>query len=197
MSLEDFARAEVEPGHSYELEREVVVVSDLADMPHGIVVFRMRMHVDVYAFTNPGTIQYVGGGSESALRMTEIESERHPDISIYLTPQPVDDPQPWDCWTPDIVVEVVSKSSKKRDYDIKPAGYLEAGVRLYLILDPFTRAITVLTRHLNRWSKQTLTGSATLTTRLLPGFAVKLADIFGPPAAGRSARPSRRPRGRR
>ncbi len=178
MSLADFARAEAQPGYLYELEKGVVVVADLPDMWHALIVHRLRRAFYQYDVAHPGSVAFIGGGGESCLRMTDIESERHPDVSVYLTAPPADDPQPWDCWTPDIVIEVVSKSSKQRDYKIKPTEYLEAGVRLCCIVDRFTRRITVLTRKLNQWRRQELGSGDTLRTSLLPGFALKLADAF-------------------
>ena len=37
---------------------------------------------------------------------------------------------------PDFVVEVVSSSTKKKDYALKLSKYMEAGVREYWIVDP-------------------------------------------------------------
>ena len=44
---------------------------------------------------------------------------------------------------PDLVIEVVSPSSRKLDYERKLAVYIETGVREYWIVDPGKRIITV------------------------------------------------------
>lgn len=44
---------------------------------------------------------------------------------------------------PDFVVEVISPSSKKRDYTIKLAKYQNAGVREYWIVDPYRKTVLV------------------------------------------------------
>ncbi len=44
---------------------------------------------------------------------------------------------------PDLVVEVVSKSAKQRDFGIKVLKYRTAGVREYWIIDPVRENITV------------------------------------------------------
>lgn len=44
---------------------------------------------------------------------------------------------------PDLVVEVVSKSTKQRDFGIKVLKYRTAGVREYWIIDPVRENITV------------------------------------------------------
>lgn len=44
---------------------------------------------------------------------------------------------------PDLVIEVVSPSSRKLDYERKLAVYIETGVREYWIVDPIKQVITV------------------------------------------------------
>ena len=44
---------------------------------------------------------------------------------------------------PDFLVEVISPSTKKKDYTKKLAKYMEAGVREYWILDPYQKRLLV------------------------------------------------------
>ena len=44
---------------------------------------------------------------------------------------------------PDLVVEILSKSTKKRDVTIKKDTYEAQGVREYWIVDPFSKSISV------------------------------------------------------
>ena len=44
---------------------------------------------------------------------------------------------------PDFLVEVISPSTKKKDYIKKLAKYMEAGVREYWILDPYQKRLLV------------------------------------------------------
>ena len=44
---------------------------------------------------------------------------------------------------PDLVVEIVSKGTRKKDYQLKFAKYLQAGVREYWIIDPKKERSTV------------------------------------------------------
>jgi hypothetical protein len=50
-------------------------------------------------------------------------------VTAYLMSPPTTQAQAWNNWTPEIVAEVVSKRSQKRDYETKPGDYLAAGVR--------------------------------------------------------------------
>ncbi len=178
MSLDDFARSEGEPGYVYELNRGVVVVVRVPGMPHGRNVRVFMKSLEAYDTDHPGVIDYIAGGSNTAVRMPKMQTERHPDVSVYLLRPPVDSDQPWDFWTPDIVIEVVSKGGERRDYDEKRDDYLAAGVRLYWIVDPRRRTITVLTRQGDAWSEQVLDEHAALTTPLLPGFELPLARVI-------------------
>jgi Uma2 family endonuclease len=178
MSLEEFARARGEPGCSYELEEGVITVVEIPGLPHGFVVQAVRNSLTAYQLAYPDQVCYLAGSNNAALRLPGMQSERHPDLAVYLNPPPVEGDQPWDFWCPDIVIEVVSKSSEDRDYRIKRKEYLQAGVRLYWIVDPQKRAVTVLTRRGDAWSEQQLNDTGKLATNLLPGFELAVADVF-------------------
>src|SRR5262245_13102246 len=169
MSLEEFARAEGRPGYLYELDKGVIQAVDVPGLPHALVVQNVRSEFDAYRRANLSRIFLIGGGAETGMQMYDLQSERHPDIAVYLTMPPVDVAQPWDQWTPDIAIEVVSESSAERDYEIKPGEYLRAGVRLYLIADPRDRSMTALTRRMDQWSKRVYR-SGTIKISLLPEF---------------------------
>jgi Uma2 family endonuclease len=180
MTLEEFARVQGKPGHLYELEKGVILVVDVPGVPHGLVVQAIRNPLIAYQLAHQKSVFYIASGHEAVLRMPDMQSERHPDLLIYLTPPPSDDAHPWEYWIPDIVLEVISPGSEDRDYRVKREEYLKAGIRLYWIADPASRTITVLTRHGDAWREQRLEISATLTTSLLPGFELNLLAVFPP-----------------
>lgn len=175
MSLEEFGPAEGEPGYRYELARGVIEVSDIPSFSHGSVVSRLHGQVYGYEAANPGWIKYHGRASECVLQLPGMQSERHPDLGIYLLPKPPGE-QPWREWVPAIVVEVISKSSKKRDYEEKRAEYLAAGVIEYWILDPEKQALIVLKRDGDTFRETVV--KTTYETHLLPGFRLDVARLF-------------------
>jgi len=122
----------------------------------------------IFRRSRPGIINYVGGAAEAKLQLPEMQSERRPDLSIYLNPPPTEDAQPWDEWVPDILIEVVSASSEHRDYEIKPPEYHRAGVKLYGIFDPFLRRVIALNRRGDSWRKTVLGEDRVLTTPRAP-----------------------------
>jgi Uma2 family endonuclease len=178
ISLEEFAPAETEEGYIYELEKGIIVV-DVPRLPHSVVVRRIKKALERYDESNPGSIVHLAGGIDSVIRLPGMESERHPDITLYQT-SPTDPENPWDDWTPDVVFEVVSRSSVERDYQIKRDEYLRAGVRVYCIIDPQARTALVLSRKGDTWWETRLAANATLTLPTLPGFSLSLADLFAP-----------------
>lgn len=64
-----------------------------------------------------------------------------PDISVICDKSKLDE---YGCnGAPDWVIEVISPSDPRRDYDIKLFKYRSAGVREYWIVNPLTRTVTV------------------------------------------------------
>lgn len=177
MALEEFAVADGEPGYLYELARGVINVVDLPGLPHGRVVKAIDRQITFYEAAHPGLIYYWGGGSEAGMQLYGMQSERHPDISIYLT-RPSNVEAPWDQWVPDIVIEVVSASSRSRDYREKREEYLEAGLREYWIVDRERETMLALRRAGDVWRELRVPAEGEYQTPLLPGFSLDLAAVF-------------------
>ena len=81
---------------------------------------------------------------------------------------------------PDLVVEVLSPSTRLRDLFTKLEGYQNAGVRFYWVIDPETLLIAeyeltpegyVLRSHVE--------GDAVFRPRLFEGLELKLTDLLG------------------
>ena len=177
MPLKEFAHVEGEPGYLYELARGVIEVVDLPGLSHAMVLQEVRDQLVGYKLRRADVIRFLGGGGEAGMQLDWLNSERHPDLSIYLTPPP-DTETPWGRWIPNIAVEIVSPSSERRDYHDKREEYLLAGVREYWIIDPRERAMLVLRRDGNVWRERPVAGDAAYQTHLLPGFVLDLGKVF-------------------
>ena len=80
--------------------------------------------------------------------------------------------------TPDIVLEILS-SDRRRDLVRKRQVYAEAGVPEYWIFDPRADTATLLELRDGVYvERAVLTADDTLTTPLLPGLTIPLADVF-------------------
>ncbi len=79
---------------------------------------------------------------------------------------------------PDIVIEILS-SDRSHDLVFKRRIYAEAGVPEYWIFDPQNDTVLPLELRDGEYAERpTLTAADTLTTPLLPGLSIPLADIF-------------------
>jgi Uma2 family endonuclease len=84
---------------------------------------------------------------------------------------------------PDLVVEILSPGTRRRDKGRKRAVYDREGVREYWIVDPEARSITVLRRPradagLTDVTVLTLAENDILASPLLPGLQIPLRDVF-------------------
>jgi Uma2 family endonuclease len=82
---------------------------------------------------------------------------------------------------PELVVEIASPATRKRDETIKRRLYERAGVSEYWVVDPEIDVIRVYRREHDRFSRPTeLSRDADdiLKTPLLPGIGLPLARIF-------------------
>jgi Uma2 family endonuclease len=84
---------------------------------------------------------------------------------------------------PDLVVEILSPGTRRRDKGRKRAIYDREGVREYWIVDPESRSITALRRPradagLTDVTTLTLEASGVLESPLFPGLRIPLRDVF-------------------
>jgi Uma2 family endonuclease len=88
---------------------------------------------------------------------------------------------------PELVIEIASTSTRKRDETIKRRLYERHGVSEYWVVDPELDAIRVYRREGDRFGRAvefTSERGDVLTTPLIPGLEIALARIFAEPAGG-------------
>ena len=88
---------------------------------------------------------------------------------------------PWVRGAPNLVVEIGSESTRKRDETIKKRLYERFGVEEYWIVDPELDTIKVYRRvgdAYERVAELSLEANDVLTTPLLPGLRIPLAKVF-------------------
>ena len=82
---------------------------------------------------------------------------------------------------PDLVVEVASTSTRKRDETIKRSLYERAAVSEYWVVDPKIEVVRVYINTGNGFCRPTdlrRDAGGVLTTTLLPGLEIPLASLF-------------------
>ncbi len=178
MTLDEFRDAEEEPGYVYESHGALEVIEFPKTPPRRIASNLFRVAAN-YNRDHPGVIDYFGGGMEVRIWKVGMDMARHPDLGVVLLGAPTDtvgDPMPA------LVAEVVSRSSKARDYQAKRDDYLAYGVREYWIVDPFLRRVTVLLRQGDgaeaTWAERAFEGDEVFVGEVLPGLAARVADLW-------------------
>lgn len=89
---------------------------------------------------------------------------------------------PKNAWgSPDLVIEVLSQSTRKRDETLKLRLYERSGVREYWMFDPDHETVRAYRRDGDQFAlAQDLAASAgeVLETPLLPGLRIPVAEVF-------------------
>jgi len=179
MSLKEFEFAKVSATHLFELARGYIVVSEVPNFYHMRCVGLIRRHLDHYSFSHPDRIFEICGSMECKLVVSDWESERHPDLSVYLhAPKGPKNRTMWRTWIPELTIEVVSEGSRDRDYTEKRDEYWTLGVKEYWIVDAKLDQVLVLTRGRSQWTEKTLGPADHCETKLLPGFKLPCKAIF-------------------
>ena len=128
-----------EDGNKYELVYGELWVTPAPRDRHETILARLTRVLDGYVEAQGVGLVYRPRAVFRVRREVEVE----PDLMIR---QPHPDPDgewetaPW----PSLVVEVVSKSSRKRDYGGKRELYMSEGIPEYWIVDGDFRTITVV-----------------------------------------------------
>ena len=80
---------------------------------------------------------------------------------------------------PDLIVEILSPSTSRRDWNDKRDLYAEHGVREYIVMDPSNKIVWRLAMKDGALEiEETYYEGDTLTSSVLNGFAVAVNDIF-------------------
>lgn len=98
-----------------------------------------------------------------------------PDISVICDPSKLDDRG---CnGAPDLVIEIVSPSSRKRDYFRKNTLYSESGVLEYWIVDP-DRQRTTIYRYQHDDVPVIVPFTEEARVGIFPGLTITIADLL-------------------
>jgi len=151
LTLEEFRDAEEEEGYRFELGRGVLEVTEVPGSRHRRVVSNLYRAIGRFDQEHPGVVEWFRGGSEFRLWIPTLTSGRNPDLGVVLEGTP---PDAKGRTQPSLVAEVVSRSSRTRDYQTKREEYLDFGILEYWIVDPQRHQVTVLVREAADWSEQ-------------------------------------------
>jgi Uma2 family endonuclease len=146
---------------------------------HQFVVSRLVRFLDVFG-------EETGLGSPlvapfDILLPDGIASPVQPDVIFFLAGNAPHSGDKNFQGVPDLVVEVESPSTRKRDQTIKLDAYREAGVPEYWRVEPRSRAVTVLALNEDRTRYVELGrfgAGGTVRSAVLPGLAILVDGLF-------------------
>jgi Uma2 family endonuclease len=106
------------------------------------------------------------------------EQVLQPDL-LYVSNERASIVSRWVFGAPDLAVEILSETSRRRDEVRKRELYEQFGVQEYWIVDPEADHVTVYRLANGRYGDGAVIRE-TLTTPLLPGLEINLAKVFAP-----------------
>ena len=168
---DDGKRHEIIAGEHY--------VTPSPNVRHQRLVRRLLLEIELYLKTNPRAGEVFPAPLDVVLSHFDVVE---PDLLFVagdqtgiLTEKNVQGP-------PALVIEVLSKSTRKRDAQTKRRLFERSGVREYWLVDPELDAVQVfrptLEGRLARVVELTAEDGDVLTTPLLPGCQIDVRELF-------------------
>jgi Uma2 family endonuclease len=176
LSYDDYAALEDE--RPAQVVDGVLFMTPSPTPDHQALVGRLWRELVAYADQHGGRAFFAP--LDVVLRAERPAQVVQPD-AMYFSPARVDRVGPKHAvGAPDIAIEVVSHAHARFDGTRKRALYEEHGVREYWMVPPHTERIEVLVRGADgRFGRpQLFEPGDTLTSEVLPGFALDVAAVF-------------------
>lgn len=168
---DDGKRHEIIDGEHY--------VTPSPNVRHQVLVGRLAFELQLYLRANPGTGEVFLSPLDVVLSPWDVVE---PDLLFVARDQPDIVTEKNIQGPPALVVEVLSKSTRKRDAQIKRRLFERTGVREYWLVDPELDTVQVFRpspdRKLARVVELTADDGDVLTTPLLPGCQIDLRALF-------------------
>lgn len=170
-----------EDGVRRELIDGELFVTPSPFIPHQRLVHRLTLSLGNHLEANPDQGEAFAAPLDVVMTPYDVVE---PDVLVVLGDQ-------LDVLTdkhihgaPGIVVEILSKGTRKRDLTIKRQLFDREGVREYWIVDPERNSVAIYQRAADGTMPLAATLEAgdgeTLTTELLPGWELPLEKLFRP-----------------
>ena len=168
--------AKPDDGCRYEL-----VKGELRRMPpsgseHGAIVVNFTVLVGQYVKANDLGVVF---GAETGFRLASApDTVRAPDLAFVRRERIPEGGIPREFWAgaPDLAVEVLSPSDHYTEVEEKVQDWLDTGVRMVVVVNPRTRAVTVYrspTEVIRLTASDLFNGDD-----VLPGFTCRVSDLF-------------------
>jgi Uma2 family endonuclease len=176
LTWDDFVRFP-DDGKRHELIDGEHYVTPSPFLRHQAIVRELLLAIGNYLRANP-IGQIFGAPLDVILSRFDVVE---PDILYVSKERAPDVLKEWVRGAPDLVIEIASESTRKRDETIKRALYERVGVHEYWIVDPEIDVVRVYRRNGERFDRpiELSRGAGdVLTSVILPDFQLALDAIF-------------------
>ncbi len=130
----------VEEDRFCELIGGKLIFDDFPGMRHQTIARNLERVINRFIEDNNGACEVYSQGINVRINKDDLTLVI-PDVVVICNPEVIKDFGVWGA--PDWVIEVISKSTKQKDYIDKMYLYMSAGVREYWIIDPDRERVTV------------------------------------------------------
>lgn len=181
----DFERAELAPGHRYELVAGKLSVTPAPNMPHWQVQTWFLERLNDYARSHPDVLALAATPSRVITRALGGVTDVEPDVAAYREFPRGSRSARWEDVSPLLVVEVVSDSDPRKDLVRNREIYWRVpSILEYWIVDPrpaTAPSMLALVRGSQAWAERPVSSGGAYRTDLLPGLTLDLSTIFTRP----------------
>jgi Uma2 family endonuclease len=176
LTYEDFLRFP-EDGRRHELIAGEHYVTASPETRHQRILRRLSTAMDTWLASHPLGEMFF---APFDVKLSEFDVVV-PDL-IYLGVAKAEHVQTRGLFTaPDLVVEILSPSTRKIDEGIKRSLYERVGVEEYWVINPKTDTVTIYRRMADRFDpaiERSRASGGRLTTSLLPGLEIALSELL-------------------
>ena len=160
-------------GYKYDMIDGVLQMSPSANFYHNRLISKLLMLIENHLAEKQINAM---PAPETDLLLPDGEDTLRPDICIILKKN-YEIIQTHIHGVPDVIVEVLSDTTRKRDLGEKADRYLQNGVSEYWIADPDEKRLAIwINKNKTGWEKKE---GESIASSVLEGFTIQAKDIFG------------------
>ena len=175
LTCQDYFDLDAPEGERYELIDGVLIMAAAPNRAHQIASMMLGTWMNLFVHER-GLGWVFGAPFDVVLSDTDVVQ---PDIMFVSNERAHIQTSANLQGAPDLVVEIISPSSERRDWRIKRELYARHGVKEYWLIDPINRIIWLM---LLRRGVLEIVGTYgegdTVSSTALAGFSVKVDDLF-------------------
>ncbi len=168
-----YAMPESERGERYELIDGELFVTPAPAMRHQVISSNLFFHLSAHVrslrigWVGDNSGVRIGDGTYVIPDLVFISREREETIGEANIEA-----------APDLVVEILSPSTRRNDLLIKRTLYARIGVREYWLIEPATQTVTVLTLSSDSYVEVSTSDGGSIRSQVLPGLHLTFDDVF-------------------